>query len=172
MFICEKCGNSDERFVGTKNGEQYCRKCIIFSGESVDYKPSRKRVVFPDLHYPLSSDQKEISDKIVSNFRNRIDTLVYAVCGSGKTEISYGVLAYAVSQGLRVGFALPRRDVVIELFWRLKEAFKKLDVVAVYGQHTNKLEGDIVILTTHQLFRYPNYFDLLCYLNFDFDFYH
>ncbi len=161
MFICEKCGNSDQRFIGTKNGEQYCRKCIIFSGESVGYKPSRKRNIFPDLHYPLSSNQKEISDKIVSNFRNRIDTLVYAVCGSGKTEISYGVLAYAVSQGLRVGFALPRRDVVIELFWRLKEAFKKLDVVAVYGQHTNKLEGDIVILTTHQLFRYPNYFDLL-----------
>lgn len=161
MFICKKCGNTDQRFVGTKNGEQYCRRCIIFSGELVEYKPLRKRTVFPELHYPLSSDQKEISDKIISNFRNKIDTLVYAVCGSGKTEISYGVLAYAVSQGLRVGFALPRRDVVIELFWRLKEAFKKLDIVAVYGQHTNKLEGDIVILTTHQLFRYPHYFDLL-----------
>lgn len=161
MFVCEKCGNSDQRYIGIKNGKPYCRKCIIFSGEQVAYRPLKKKGVFLELHFPLSEEQKAISKKLISNFQLGIDSLVYAVCGSGKTEISYGVLAYAVSQGLRVGFALPRRDVVIELYWRLKEAFKYLDIVAVYGQHTSKLEGDIVILTTHQLFRYPKYFDLL-----------
>ena len=109
----------------------------------------------------ISEEQKNISERIIHNFKNGIDTLIYAVCGSGKTEISYGILKYAVSLGLRVGFALPRRDVVIELYWRLKEAFKNLNVVAVYGQHSSTLEGDIVILTTHQLYRYPEYFDLL-----------
>lgn len=161
MFVCTRCGNTDERYIGHINGKPYCRKCIAFSGEQVQYTSGTKKEVALELHYPLSTEQRKISEKIIANYRNGIDTLVYAVCGSGKTEISYGVLAYAVSKGLRVGFALPRRDVVIELYWRIKEAFKTLNVVAVYGQHTNKLEGDIVILTTHQLFRYPNYFDLL-----------
>lgn len=161
MFVCDRCGNTDPKFVGEKNGQPYCRKCIVFSGEKLKYTPSRKRTIKVELHYPLSIEQKTISQKIVSNFRKGIDTLVYAVCGSGKTEISYGILAYAVSLGMRVGFALPRRDVVIELFWRLKGAFSNLNVVAVYGQHSATLEGDIVILTTHQLYRYPKYFDLL-----------
>jgi len=95
------------------------------------------------------------------NFRRGLDTLVYAVCGSGKTEISFGIISYAMEKGLSVGFALPRRDVVIELYWRLKEAFPRNKVVAVYGEHSSQLEGDIIILTTHQLYRYPHYFDLL-----------
>ncbi|MCR5348767.1 MAG: RNA helicase [Bacilli bacterium] len=98
---------------------------------------------------------------MIANFKSGIDTLVYAVCGSGKTEISYGVIAYAMSKGLNVGFALPRRDVVVELFQRLKSAFPNNKIVAVYGGHASVLEGDCIILTTHQLYRYPAYFDLL-----------
>ena len=33
--------------------------------------------------------------------------------------------------------------------------------MSVYGGHHRDIEGDIICLTTHQLFRYPNYFDLL-----------
>jgi competence protein ComFA len=66
-----------------------------------------------------------------------------------------------MARGLRVGFALPRRDVVIELYYRLKSAFPHNSIVAVYGGNTTRLEGDCIILTTHQLYRYPNYFDLL-----------
>ncbi len=102
-----------------------------------------------------------MAQKAVENFKRGIDTLIYAVCGSGKTEISYPIIQYAMERGLNVGFALPRRDVVIELYARLKSAFPKNSIVAVYGGHTGVLEGDCVILTTHQLFRYEKYFDLL-----------
>ena len=161
MYICPRCGNSDARYIGYKNGQPYCRKCIIFSGKQVTYTPAIPKQAPLHLRFDLSEEQSNLSRQIVSNFVSGIDTLVYAVCGSGKTEISYGVLAYAVSHGLRVGFALPRRDVVIELYWRLKESFSDNRIVAVYGQHGTRLEGDIVILTTHQLYRYPDYFDLL-----------
>lgn len=113
------------------------------------------------LSYSLSPEQKELSDQILHNFTHGIDTLVYAVCGSGKTEISYGVIAYAMERGMSVGFALPRRDVVIELHARLVSAFPKNRIVAVYGGHNQVLTGDCLVLTTHQLFRYPKYFDLL-----------
>lgn len=160
-FVCERCGNDDERYVGVLNGRQYCRKCITFKGKEVEYeKPSPKEAPL-NLHYSLSQEQAKLSEEIVSNYKKGIDTLVYAVCGAGKTEISYALISHAIYNGLTVGFALPRRDVVIELYWRIKDAFPKNKIVAVYGQHTNNLQGDIVILTTHQLYRYKNYFDLL-----------
>lgn len=161
MFVCPRCGNKEEKYIGYKNGEAYCRKCIIFSGEEARDVPHPPKKAPLSLTYKLSEEQSELSRRIVENFVKGVDTLVYAVCGSGKTEISYGVLAYAISHGLRAGFALPRRDVVIELYWRMMKAFPNNKIVAVYGDHHRRLEGDIVILTTHQLYRYPDYFDLL-----------
>ena len=161
MFVCPRCGNKEEKYIGYKNGEAYCRKCIIFSGEEARDVPHPPKKAPLSLAYKLSEEQSELSRRIVENFVKGVDTLVYAVCGSGKTEISYGVLAYAISHGLRAGFALPRRDVVIELYWRMMKAFPNNKIVAVYGDHHRRLEGDIVILTTHQLYRYPDYFDLL-----------
>lgn len=161
LFVCPRCGNSEERYIGYKNGEPYCRRCIRFVGEEAPRTEKHPHPVTLDLGYPLSKAQRALSDQILENFKNGIDTLIYAVCGSGKTEISYGVIGYAISRGLRVGFALPRRDVVIELYHRLQDAFPKEKIVAVYGGNSEELEGDCVILTTHQLFRYPAYFDLL-----------
>ena len=161
MFCCPRCGNKEEKYIGYKNGEPYCRKCIIFSGEEARDVPHPPKKAPLSLAYKLSEEQSNLSRRIVENFVNGVDTLVYAVCGSGKTEISFGVLAYAISHGLRAGFALPRRDVVIELYWRITKAFPNNKIVAVYGDHHRRLEGDIVILTTHQLYRYPDYFDLL-----------
>ena len=159
--MCPRCGNDDPAFIGMKNGQPYCRRCIGFNGEEADRTEFSPKTVRLDLSYSLSKEQQELSDRIVFNFKAGIDTLVYAVCGSGKTEISYGVIGYAMSKGMHVGFALPRRDVVLELYHRLKSAFPANNIVAVYGGHASLLVGDCVILTTHQLYRYPNYFDLL-----------
>ena len=161
LFSCPRCGNTDPRYVGYRNGEAYCRKCIGFSGALAEAKYKKTKGVHLNLDYELSEEQKNLSAQIVKNFLRGVDTLVYAVCGSGKTEISYAVIRYAMSRGLNVAFALPRRDVVIELHERLQAAFPYNSIVAVYGNHHETLEGDCVILTTHQLFRYPNYFDLI-----------
>lgn len=64
-------------------------------------------------------------------------------------------------EGKRVGFALPRREVIIELYMRFRSIFTSNKVICVYGGHTSRLEGDLICLTTHQLFRYERYFDLL-----------
>ena len=86
---------------------------------------------------------------------------VFRVFGAGKTELVYKVIFYALSHKQTVAFAIPRRDVVIELFPRIKNAFPNSKVVTVYGGHTGSLTGDIVLLTTHQLYRYEKYFDLI-----------
>lgn len=113
------------------------------------------------LSYELSKEQKEISSKILSNFISGIDSLVFAVCGAGKTELVFEVIDYALKNHLSVGFAVPRRDVVIELEKRFQKTFNQYTVISIYGGHTKKLIGDIICLTTHQLYRYIDFFDLL-----------
>lgn len=161
IFICPICGNKDQKYIGYKNNKPYCRKCIEFRGESVPNKPKEVKASALRLDYCLSKQQKQLSMKIVDAFLSKQDVLVYAVTGSGKTEISYGVIQYAMSHGLNVAFAVPRKDVVIELTARLKSAFPGNSIVPIYGGYTSILEGGCLVLTTHQLYRYEHYFDLI-----------
>ena len=98
----------------------------------------------------------------MDNYKNGVNTLVHAVCGSGKTEIVLEVIKYAIRCGEKVGFAIPRRDVVIEIYKRFTSIFKQNNIISVYGGHNENIDkGDLIVLTTHQLYRYYHYFDLL-----------
>lgn len=161
-FKCSLCGNEDIKYVGYKNGKPYCRKCISFKGESADLDISFvKKQSKAFLKYELSKEQENISLSLLNNFKNHINTLVYAVCGAGKTELVFKTIEYSLNKNFKIGFAVPRKDVVIELATRFKNTFKNNIITSIYGGNTNHLYGDIICLTTHQLYRYENYFDLL-----------
>lgn len=163
-YVCPICGNKDKRYLGIRNGEIYCRRCISFCGELANpeeevHLENKSNTYF--IKYALSKEQDEVSLKILENFKSQKNTLVYAVCGAGKTELVYRVIEYALKSNMRVGFAIPRRDVVVELAKRLQFAFKDNKVISLYGGHKKELIADIICLTTHQLYRYESYFDLL-----------
>ena len=160
-FKCPVCGNEDQHAIGILDGKKYCRMCISFRGEEAENKTLYSRDAPINLSYELSNEQKELSERLIDNYRKEIDSLVFAVCGSGKTEICLGVIEYAIQKGYKVGFAVPRRNVCYELKCRLQKIFTKNSVIAVFGGSHRVLTGDIICLTTHQLFRYKNYFDLL-----------
>ena len=50
----------------------------------VEHKPSYPKKAPIHLEYELSSEQKDLSDKLVENYKKGIDSLVFAVCGSLK----------------------------------------------------------------------------------------
>ena len=160
-FCCPRCGNTDPKYIGYLNGKPYCRFCISMRGKEANKKSPGHGAVVLKLNYSLSKDQERLSKQILENYINGIDTLVNAVCGAGKTELIYAVMAHCLSTGKTVAFAVPRRDVVIELSQRIHMVFPNNSIVSVYGGHTDKLVADIVVLTTHQLYRYENYFDLI-----------
>ena len=160
-FICPICGNSDQHSIGILNGKPYCRRCISFRGESAKDYSSICREAPIYLSYDLSSEQNVLSKRLIANYQNGIDSLVFAVCGSGKTEICLNLIKFCIEKGLKVGFAVPRRSVCYELKCRFQKIFAKSKVIAVFGGNNRVLQGDIVCLTTHQLFRYKKYFDLL-----------
>ncbi len=160
-FVCERCGNKNPKYIGYINNKPYCRFCISLNGEKAKpfhYSGGKATL---KLDYPLSKEQNEISERVIFNYKRGFDTLINAVCGAGKTELVYGVIEYALKREQSVAFAIPRKDVAKELYYRIVDAFPNNKIVAVYGGHTAHLEGDIVVLTTHQLFRYENYFDLI-----------
>ena len=84
-FVCPICGNNVINSIGYLNGKPYCRRCISFRGEEVEYKISYPKKVPIHLEHELYPEQKELSDKLVENYKKGIDSLVYAVCGSPKT---------------------------------------------------------------------------------------
>jgi competence protein ComFA len=161
MYKCPRCGNSDERYIGYLNGKPYCRRCIGFSGKSAREQIRQKKEFKLELDYFLSKEQKKTACQVRKNFLDKKDSLIYAVTGAGKTELVYYTIEYALNHQLNVGFAAPRRDVVIDLFPRLKSAFPSAKTIYVIGEHSKELNGDIILLTTHQLYRYKNFFDLL-----------
>lgn len=162
IFICPLCGNQDKKYIGYLNNKPYCRRCIQFVGENYDKTLDQEITNTKTfINYELSKEQKEISSKVLDSFINKKNTLIYAVCGSGKTELVFKVIEYSLKKNLKVGFAIPRKDVVIELKDRLSQVFKNNKVISIYGGNTKDLNGDITVLTTHQLYRFEKVFDLL-----------
>lgn len=159
MVVCPKCGNCDKKYFGNKNGTVYCRKCLTFTGKCADKEYKVKEGNYK-LDYSLTFYQKNASKFILDNVKKGKNCALNAVCGAGKTEIIYETIEYCLKNNKRIGIAIPRKDVVIELKERINKDFN-VAVSAVYGGNTDVLESDIIIFTTHQAFRFINYFDIL-----------
>ncbi len=163
MNVCPICSNRDSRyfFVGTRG--EYCRKCVMFLS-SVEAESGKRDWNYGDeqylLDYPLTVHQQTASDQIKGKVALG-DVLVEAVCGAGKTELVLGAIEDALLARKKVGWAIPRRQVVLELKERLSKAFPSLKVIGVCQGYTEKTDGDLILCTTHQLYRYRDWFDLL-----------
>ena len=156
---CPICSNSNREYFFSINNKICCRKCLNFIKEKVgvDYKVNRG---YYTLLYSLTNAQQKASDFVLENVMKKQNCAINAVCGAGKTEIIYDTLKYCLNNNMKVGIAIPRKDVVIELKNRIKKDFN-VDVISVYGGQHDVVCADIIIFTTHQAFRYINYFDVL-----------
>ena len=161
---CSRCLNTQEKYFYQKGDTWYCRRCIAFGRQTnTDVRVVRKRSTLVSYHldYTLTKQQEEMSNILVQRYQQGQSTKLKAVCGAGKTEILYAVIAYALNQRARVCFAIPRRELVKELAGRITMQFKNLDYSVVYGGHDASLDGQFILCTCHQLYRFEKQFDLL-----------
>lgn len=164
---CPRCLNTDMSYFHNGSRGWYCRRCIPFGrvmleeeAEPVSLQPVREGCEEYLLKYPLTAAQEKITRQCAEMISDT-DVLLHCVCGSGKTELVIPSIALMLKRGRKVCFAIPRRQVVLELSRRLAAYFPRAEVTAVCGGYTRKTDGDIIVCTTHQLYRYYRAFDLL-----------
>lgn len=164
-LICPRCLNSDPAYFYKGQRGVYCRKCVSFKRILLldDIAPNEYEVNSSgEFHfdYELTPYQKEASVKTYRALQYG-DVLLKCVCGAGKTEICVLSISKYLSLGKKVCYAISRKEVVIELSARFQKIFNTSNVIAVYGGHHEELFGDLIVCTTHQLYRYQKTFDLL-----------
>ncbi len=162
-MICPRCKNQDPQYFYTFKQITYCRKCIKIGKKVVVQNQFNQPIKKIDYHldYQLTPLQLEISKQLLLRYQQHLNTSLKAVCGAGKTEITYEVIKYALNQGHCVCFTTPRKELVVELAKRIESQFQNIEITSVYGGHCNKTNGQFIICTTHQLYRYHQTFDLL-----------
>jgi len=117
------------------------------------------------MPHPLTDAQREaaymLRDWYVGGSAREV--LVWAVCGAGKTEVSFSAIHSALTSGRRVLFAAPRRDVVAELDPRVRTAFPGVTCSTFCGGFPGQRDYDarIILATTHQVMRFYRRFDLV-----------
>lgn len=164
---CLRCNNQDIRFFYQDPQGWYCRKCVMFGRLNVAQLPTKKHyqkralTCNYSLKYPLTPLQKKAQQQIMDNLSAKRDVLVYAVCGSGKTELVMEAIKQYINAEKKVGFAISRRQVVLEICERLKAAFSTITVIPVCEGYTDVIDADLIVCTMHQLHRYYECFDLL-----------
>ncbi|SJZ70114.1 competence protein ComFA [Pilibacter termitis] len=169
MVRCMRCGGESEKDeVKLPKEDFFCPECIelgrIVSSQTFFYQsaPAYEPIV-DSLTWKgeLTKGQQALSEEIVCAIEREENLLIHAVTGAGKTEMIFAGIARALSLSKRVGIAIPRVDVCIELYPRIQEAFSGVEICLLHGKSEEEFRlTPIVICTTHQLLRFFRYFDV------------
>jgi len=135
-----------------------CTDLISWDGpQSLNHKRHRL-----DWSGNFTEAQHHVAQQLTQSIQHKRNHLIHAVCGAGKTEILFPAVLYALNQGLRVCIATPRTDVVLELFPRFQQVFPNTIIHALYGNAPQQTGNpQLVLSTTHQLFRFEHAFDVV-----------
>lgn len=176
-LICRRCLNEQpHKFVSFHCAKcqkvcHYCRHCITMGrmcscDELILWKGTDIRIKKSKVQFSWSGNltlhQKKAADELAHSISQNRNHLLEAVCGAGKTEILFTAILESLKAGKRVCVATPRTDVVLELYPRLQQVFQKITIHALYGGAENNAEfAQLVLATTHQLYRFEHAFDVM-----------
>lgn len=173
--ICRRCRND---FIAVRKGEclcneacGYCRNCLKMGKVRLcsTFYSLREENAFQEKKEKLlawagtlSDQQKEASEMIIQTIQQNETRLLWAVTGAGKTEMLFEGIEYALKHQKRVCLASPRVDVCLELAPRIQAAFPTTDMILLYGGMEEEYHyTQLVVATTHQLYRFKEAFDVL-----------
>jgi Superfamily II DNA/RNA helicase required for DNA uptake (late competence protein) len=174
-YYCNRCGNTKQRYFANyfdmylSKTMTYCRLCTNENqANTVEELCATKTKLGAmedfalTLPFPLTQYQKQAVWHIRGYLQAGCFLMLQAVCGAGKTEIMVAVIARYLKAQKTVGWAIARRDVVIEIAARLKEYFPKTAIIALY-QDSPDLDkaGQLIVLTTARVYDFYQFFDLL-----------
>lgn len=176
-LICRRCLNEQaHKFVSFHCAKcqkicHYCRHCITMGrmcscDELILWKGTETRKQKSQVQFAwngnLTPYQQKAADELAKSISQNRNHLINAVCGAGKTEILFAAIYDSLKAGKRVCVATPRTDVVLELYPRFQQVFQKITIHALYGGSENNTQfAQLVLATTHQLYRFEHAFDVM-----------
>ena len=174
--ICNRCENDNPMRFTTfhcakcKGPCTYCRHClkmgrvstctqlIYWAGEPPTFSKAHS-MAWSGI---LTPRQQKASEELTASNAQQKSHLLYAVCGAGKTEILFEPIHKLLTEGKRICIAAPRVDVILELEPRFRAAFPSTAIDALYGGAEPSLEcAQLILATTHQLYRFREAFDVI-----------
>ena len=173
-FYCLRC---QTKMIPTTASEcyceancAYCRNCLkmgkvracdsFYTIEEPNAFLIRENIL--EWNGKLSDQQAEASEAIIQSIHKNETRLLWAVAGAGKTEMLFSGIEEAIRQQKRICIATPRVDVVLELSPRIQQAFPSIPLSTLYGGMEEPYSyRQIVVATTHQLYRFHEAFDVL-----------
>ncbi|HLQ84040.1 MAG TPA: DEAD/DEAH box helicase [Pseudogracilibacillus sp.] len=174
---CLRCENNDDTYFANMDCKKcfkihlYCRSCLqmnrVIECEPLYYWYDESFIFKEQSNLSrwsgkLSKAQQEGANQSLKALHEQTDLLIWAVTGSGKTELVFPVITKALEKGMRVCIASPRTDVVKEFRLRIESIFNKITIAALYANSEEKdVNAQLIITTNHQLLRFKRTFDLL-----------
>lgn len=150
---------------------QICKSKNVNDNICFDCKNTKKEIYYIErtiikkehnikLDFRLSKEQIKASNFFLNHLIERKNAFLYSVCGSGKTEIMYESILYALNHNMKVLIAIPRKEIVKELYDRLKNVFINTKISFLdYLHHDDS--GELIISTVNQMLYYEKEFDLI-----------
>lgn len=176
MHRCNRCENTEQMRFTTIHCAKcektcaYCRKCLkmgrvssctellVWKGPPINFPTNHKN----NWQGQLTRLQEQASAQLMKSTEAQKSHLIYAVCGAGKTEILFQPIYELLRAGKRICVAAPRVDVILELAPRFQAAFPQTTIAALYGgAEPMKDPGQLILATTHQLYRFQEAFDVI-----------
>ena len=166
---CQRCGTWIPNDCQLEVGGYFCPGCLflgritqedelVCSYEPMAISPQKVTCTWSGQ---LTAKQQIVADELTTCLTHKQNALLWAVTGSGKTEMLFPFITQALSQGLQVCFATPRIDVCNEIFPRLKQAFGKTEILLRHSQGEEWHSFQLLVATTHQLLHFYQAFDVL-----------
>lgn len=163
---CYRC-RSHNGLSQSTDQEWYCKDCLSF-GYVCEHSTlyAYERTVLPhqavlEMPVRLSSVQEQASQFLIKHYLAKNHAILQAVCGAGKTEILFPLFFCALKQQHRVCLAIPRKEIVHELVFRIQKAFPQSIVKPLSGDYKMDEHAHILVSTIHQLIAFEAEFDLI-----------
>lgn len=157
---CQRCGNKIEN--------SQCDNCTEFGMLTtetklyyIDQEIELPTYICHPLNIQFTSLQMQASKFIKNLINKQVDGLIWAVCGAGKTEITFPAIEQILLNRQLICFAIPRIDILYEIYERICITFPSIKVAVLNGNEPKIQEAQIYIMTTNQIIKFKNAFSLI-----------
>lgn len=167
---CHRCGTHFLKEEGRlANGDYYCPKCVqygrVTTHDNIYYQIWSGLSNYPS--HPLRWDgtlspyQSMIAKQLLHYIDGSSEVLIYAVTGSGKTQMIFPYIDELITTGHHIAYVAPRIDVVLEIAQRLQAVFPDIVIPILYTKQHHYTLSPLVACTIQQLIRFYHCFDVI-----------